>query len=55
LFGEVARVVWKHKTAFELAAIAGASDRAAKDWLSGKVAPPAVVIGVLVHKITNRD
>ena len=54
IFGRVARVVWPRKTAFILAQIGGASDRAAKDWLSGKVAPPAVVITAIMVEITKR-
>jgi hypothetical protein len=55
LFGDVARVIWPTKTAFELAAIAGTSDRAAKDWLSGKVPPPACVVAEMFVRVTKRE
>jgi hypothetical protein len=54
VFGRVARAIWPHKTAFTLAALANVSDRAAKDWLSGKVAPPAVVVAAMFMEVTKR-
>jgi hypothetical protein len=54
LFGPVARVVWPKKTAFELAAIAGTTDRAAKDWLSGKFPAPAIVYAAMFVEICKR-
>jgi hypothetical protein len=54
-FGRAARALWPAKTAFVLATIAGTSDRAAKDWLSGKVPAPAIVIAAIVVEITKRN
>lgn len=54
-FGRCARAIWPQKTAFKLAAIGNVSDRAAKDWLSGKVPAPAVVIAAMVVEITRRS
>ena len=54
-FGRVARAIWPTKTAFMLAQIGNVSDRAAKDWLSGKVAPPATVVTAMLVEITKRD
>ena len=51
----VARAIWPTKTAFMLAQIGNVSDRAAKDWLSGKVAPPATVVTAMLVEITKRD
>lgn len=53
-FGAVARAIWPVKTAFVLADIAGTSDRAAKDWLAGRVEPPAIIIAAIVVEITRR-
>lgn len=54
LFGDVARVIWPTKTAFELAAIAHTTDRAAKDWLSGKAAVPGAVLAAIMVKLAER-
>ena len=54
MFGRVARAIWPQKTAFILAELADVSDRAAKDWLSGKVAPPAVVVAAMFVEVTRR-
>lgn len=53
-FGAVARAIWPTKTAFVLAEIAGTSDRQAKDWLAGRVPPPAILIAAIVVEITRR-
>jgi hypothetical protein len=53
-FGKICSAIWE-KPDFTLAAIAGVSDRAARDYLSGKVAPPAIVIAAIVVEITKRD
>jgi hypothetical protein len=53
LFGAVAKVVWD-KPDMAIADIADVSDRAARDYLSGKVAPPAVVIATMFMEITKR-
>jgi hypothetical protein len=54
-FGLVARALWPKHTAKRLAAIAKTSDRAAKDWLNGSVAAPAIVIAEIVIRITRRE
>lgn len=54
-FGRVARAIWPSKTALHLAVIGKVSERAAKDWLSGKVAPPANVTAAMLMEITKRD
>lgn len=53
LFGRVAKVVWEKPDAI-IASIAGVSDRAARDYLSGKVPVPAVVASRLLHDILTR-
>lgn len=53
-FGIVARALWPRKTAHELAAIANKTDRAAKEWLNGKVDPPAIIIAAIVARIVPR-
>jgi hypothetical protein len=55
IFGRVARAIYPHKTAFALAALANVSDRAAKDWLSGKVPPPAWVVANMFVEVTRRE
>lgn len=55
MFGRVARAIWPHKTAFVLAELANVSDRAAKDWLSGKTPPPAWVVANMFIEVTRRD
>jgi hypothetical protein len=52
-FARAARAIWPDKTDCVLADIGGVSDRAARDWLKGKVAPPATVIAAMVVEITN--
>lgn len=54
LFGDVARVVWPLKTDATVAAIAGVSDRAARDILRGKVAVPACVLIAMMEQIAGR-
>ena len=53
LFGRVAELVWdKPDTA--IAVIANVSDRAARDYLNGKVPAPSIVIAALIVEITKR-
>jgi len=54
-FGDVARVLWPHKTAFELAAIADTNERTAARWLSGEFEPPGIIIAAIVVEITKRS
>lgn len=53
LFGEVAKLVWD-KPDTVIAELAGVSDRAARDYLNGKVAPPALVATKMLHEILTR-
>ena len=53
LFGQIAKLVWRKPDA-EIAAIAGVSDRAARDYLAGRVAAPAIVIAALIVEVTRR-
>ena len=53
-FGRVCAAIWEKPDA-TIASIAGVSDRAARDYLSGKVAPPAVVIAAINVEITKRE
>lgn len=55
LFGPVAKVIWPHKTAAQLASIAGSSERAAAHWLSGEIEPPGVVLAAVLNEITKRQ
>jgi hypothetical protein len=54
LFGDVARVIWRKPDA-AIADIAGVSDRAARDYLSGRVPAPAIVIAAIVVALTRRN
>jgi len=54
LFGEVAKIVWA-KPDTVIATIAGVSDRAARDYLNGKVPTPSVVLVALMHEIVKRN
>lgn len=54
LFGEVAKVVWDKPDAV-LADICDVSDRAARDYLNGKVAAPGAAIAALIVEITKRS
>jgi hypothetical protein len=54
LFGAVARIVWPEKPDVRIAIIAGCSPRAAREYLNGKVAPPAIVIAAMFLEITKR-
>jgi hypothetical protein len=54
-FGPVAKLLWPHKTAANLAAIANTNERTAWRWLSGEYEPPAVVIAAVIVEITKRE
>jgi hypothetical protein len=54
-FGLVAKVLWPFKTAANLAAIAGTTERTATRWLSGEFEPPAIVIAAVIVEITKRS
>lgn len=54
-FGAVARVLWPHKTAAHIAALAGADERTAKRWLAGEFEPPAIIIAAIIVEITKRE
>lgn len=51
-FAAVARALWPRKTADNLAALVGGSQRAAMYWLSGERDPPAKVISKIIAEIT---
>lgn len=53
LFGRVAKLVWRKPDA-AIAAIAGVSDRAARDYLSGRVAAPGIVLAALMVALARR-
>jgi hypothetical protein len=50
-FGAVAKVIWPHKTAAHVAAIARTNERTAARWLSGEFPPPYSVIEATMHEI----
>jgi hypothetical protein len=52
-FGDVARTLWPQKTAFELAALTGASVRACKYWLAGERSPSAAAIRAVLNEILS--
>jgi hypothetical protein len=54
LFGQVARVVWPRKPDVQIAVIARCSPRAAREYLNGNVAPPAIVIAAMFTEIARR-
>lgn len=49
-FGAVAKVLWPHKTAANIAAIAGRDERTAARWLSGEFEPPLVVVMAVLNE-----
>jgi hypothetical protein len=53
LFRDVCRCIWPKKTDRELARIGGASDRAAREWLAGRIDPPASVVVAIMVAITQ--
>lgn len=54
-FGAVAKVIWPHKTAQQLAVIASTNERTAARWLAGEFEPPAIVIAAVIVEITKRE
>lgn len=52
-FGKVARALWPHKTAAELAFRAQVTERAAKYWLSGDREPSASAIAAVVAEMLS--
>lgn len=52
-FGEVARVLWPQKTAFELAALTGTSERCARYWLAGERQPSTAAIRAVLNEILS--
>ena len=50
-FGPVAKLLWPHKTAAHVAAIAGRDERTAKRWLSGEFDPPMIVVVATMEAI----
>ena len=53
-FGPVAKLLWPHKTAAQLAAIAGKDERAAWRWLSGEHEPPICIVEAVIHETFKR-
>lgn len=49
-FGRVARALWPHKTAAELAARCGVAHRTAEFWLAGRE-PSARALAVIINEI----
>lgn len=54
-FGAVAKVLWPHKTAAQLAVIADTNERTAARWLAGEFEPPGIVIAAVIVEITKRE
>lgn len=55
-FGAVCKLLWPHKTAAHLAAIAGNRDeRTAKRWLAGEYDPPVVVVLAVLSEMFRRE
>jgi len=50
-FASVCRLLWPHKTAAHLAAIAGRDERTAKRWLSGEFEPPVKVVLAVIQEM----
>lgn len=50
-FGAIAKLLWPHKTAAHIAAIAGRDERTAKRWLSGEFDPPMIVVVATMKEI----
>ena len=44
-------MLWPHKTAANIAAIAGRDERTAKRWLAGEFEPPLIVVLAVVNEI----
>ncbi len=54
-FGKHAKLAWPFKTAAQVAAIAGTSERQAARMLTGEFEPPGSVIAALIVDITKRS
>lgn len=52
-FEAVALALWPGKTDHELAAISGKSDRAAREWLAGRVEPPGCILTEILARCTR--
>ena len=48
IFGDVAKVVWPHKPAVEIAKIGKANVRTAERWISGEIDPPPCVVAAML-------
>jgi hypothetical protein len=51
-FGRVVRALWPHKTAAELAARAGVTQRTAEFWLAGRE-PSAAALVAVIHELMH--
>lgn len=54
LFGECAKLAWGPKPDTFIAQLAGVTDRAARDYISGKAPVPAIVAATLLVEIIRR-
>lgn len=54
LVGDVCRSIWPDKTDLVVADIGGKTDRAARDWMSGRVAIPSVLLSAINRALTRR-
>lgn len=52
-FGVVARALWPRKTAAEIAAKTGVTQRAAEHWLAGTRRPSAMAVAAVVAEILD--
>jgi hypothetical protein len=53
-FGKHAKLAWPFKTAAQIAAIGGTSERQAARMLTGEFEPPASVVAALIAEIFRR-
>jgi hypothetical protein len=54
LVGDVCRLIWGKNADAKIAAIVGVSDRAGRDYLSGRVPIPAVLLAAIAVELTKR-
>ena len=54
LVGDVCRAIWGKKADIKVAAIVGKTDRAAREYLSGRVAIPASLLTAICVALTQR-
>lgn len=54
IFGDIARLLWPHKTAAHVAAAVGCSERGAEMWLAGDREWSGDAVAVLVAEVLKR-